>query len=71
METLIVTPKNKQAIPFLKHLLANLTDVKSVEVVDIPDNPIAKSISAGLQDVKEIIAGKKKGKHLKELLDED
>ena len=71
METLIVTPKNKQAIPFLKHLLANLSDVKSVEVVDMPDNHVAKSISAGLHDVKEIIAGKKKGKHLQQLLNED
>jgi hypothetical protein len=29
--------------------------VKSVEIVDMPDNPIAKSIEAGLKDVKDII----------------
>ncbi len=71
METIIVTPKNKQAIPFLKHLLSNLNDVKSVEVVDAKDNYIAKSIEAGLQEVKEIVSGKRKAKTLKQLLDED
>ncbi len=71
METIIVTPKNKQAIPFLKHLLSNLNDVKSVEVVDAKDNYIAKSIEAGFQEVKEIVSGKRKAKTLKQLLDED
>ena len=34
-------------------------------------NYVKKSIEAGLQDAKDIITGKKKGKTLKQLLDED
>ncbi len=71
METIIITPRNKQAIPFLKHLLTNLNDVKSVEVVSKEDSYVAKSIEAGLKEVKDIVSGKKKAKTLKQLLDED
>lgn len=71
METIIVTPKNKEAIPFLKHLLTSLDDVKSVEVVGATSNRVAKSIKDGLKDVNDILSGKRKPKTLKQLLDED
>lgn len=71
METIIVTPKNRKAIPFLKHLLSSLDDVDRVEVVNLPQNKIEKSIEAGLKDLQDIISGKKTGKSLKQLLDED
>ena len=71
METIIIQPKNKEAIPFLKHLLTNLSDVASVKVVTIPDSNVAKSIDSGLKEAKDIIAGKKSGKTLKQLLSED
>jgi hypothetical protein len=70
MDTLVVRPKNKESIPFLKQLLKNLNIVESVEVVKSNDNRTHKSIEAGLNDVKEIVAGKKKGKSLRQLLDE-
>jgi len=71
METIIIKPKHKNSIPFLKHLLKNLSDVESIEVIKVPKTNITKSIESGLNDVKDIISGKKKGKTLKELLDED
>jgi hypothetical protein len=71
METIIVTPKNKIAIPFLKHLLSTLEDVAKVEVVNQPQNKTEKNIEAGLKDLQDIISGNKSGKSLKELLDED
>ena len=71
METIIVTPKNKKAIPFLKHLLTNLNDVEKVEVVNLPNDKTEESIKAGLQDLKDIISGKVKGKSLKQLLNDD
>lgn len=71
MDTIIVTPKNKQAIPFLKHLLASLDDVKSIKVVKATNSRVAKSIESGLNDVKDIVDGKKSSKTLKQLLDED
>ena len=71
METIIIKPKNKEAIPFLKHLLSNLSDVASVKVVNNSGSHIAKSIDSGLKDAKDIISGKKHGKTLKQLLSED
>ena len=71
MDALIVKPKNKESIPFLKQLLKNLNIVESVEVVKSPDSRIKKSIESGLKDVNDIVAGKKKGKTLKQLLKED
>ena len=71
METIIIKPKNKEAIPFLKHLLTNLSDVASIKVVTIPGSNVAKSIDSGLKDAKDIISGKKRGKTLKQLLSED
>lgn len=71
METIIVTPKNKKAIPFLKHLLSSLDDVDKVEVINLSHNKTEKSIEAGLKDLQDIILGKKNGKPLKQLLDED
>ena len=70
METIIIKPKSKQSIPFLKQLLSSLNEVKSVEVVDWDNSKIAKSIDSGLKDVKEILSGKKKAKTLRQLLDE-
>lgn len=71
MEIILVKPKNKKATAFLKHLLSNLSDVKSVEVVDFESSQIAKNIDKGLKDVKLIISGKKKAKTLNQLLSED
>ncbi len=71
METIIIKPKNKKSLSFLKHLLTSLSDVESIEIVEFPENRVAKSISSGLKDVKEILSGKKKGKSLKQLLNED
>jgi len=71
MDAIIVTPKNKNSIPFLKHLLSNLSDVEKVEVVSLPPNKTEESIQAGLQDLKDIISGKTKGKSIKQLLNDD
>ena len=71
METIIVTPKNKKAIPFLKHLLSTLDDVDKVEVVNFPHDKTENSIEAGLKDLQDIILGNKTGKPLKQHLNED
>jgi hypothetical protein len=71
MDAIIVTPKNKNSIPFLKHLLTNLSDVEKVEVVSMPQNKTEESIQAGLQDLKDIISGKIQGKSIKQLLNDD
>jgi hypothetical protein len=71
METIIVKPKNKEAIPFLKHLLTNLSDVASIKVVTVPGSNVAKSIDSGLKDAKDMLSGKKQGKTLKQLIGED
>ena len=71
MDTIIIKPKTKESIPFLKHLLSNLSDVASVKVVTVPDNQVIKSIDSGFKDAKDILSGKKRGKTLKQLLDED
>jgi len=51
METIIVTPKNKKAIPFLKRLLSSLDDVDKVEVVKLPQNKAEKSLE-GLAGIR-------------------
>ncbi|HET6558971.1 MAG TPA: hypothetical protein VFG54_16745 [Prolixibacteraceae bacterium] len=66
-----MTPKNKKAIPFLKHLLSTLEDVDRVEVVNLDRDNTEKSIEKGLNDLQDIVAGKKPGKSLKQLLDKD
>jgi hypothetical protein len=33
MESIVITPKNKKAIPFLKRLLKSLSQVKDVKVI--------------------------------------
>ena len=38
METIIIKPKSKESIPFLKHLLQTLSDVESVEVIKTSEN---------------------------------
>lgn len=70
METIIVTPKNKKAIPFLKHLLSTLEDVDRVEVVNLDRGKTEESIEKGLKDLQDIVSGKKTGKSLKQLLEE-
>ena len=70
MDALVVKPKNKESIPFLKQLLKSLNIVESVEVVKFTESRTLRSIESGLKDVKEIVAGKKKGKTLRQLLDE-
>ncbi|MCX6278515.1 MAG: hypothetical protein NT004_10495 [Bacteroidetes bacterium] len=71
METLVIKPKTKQSIPFLKRLLSSLSDVESVQVVSDPKERIVKSIKSGLKESMEIISGKKKGKTIQQLIDED
>ncbi|HAH24390.1 MAG TPA: hypothetical protein DCL77_11665 [Prolixibacteraceae bacterium] len=71
MKSIIVTPKNKKAIPFLKHLLSSLDEVAKVEVVQLPQHKTEKSIEAGLKDLQDILAGNKSGKPLQQLLGED
>lgn len=71
METLVVTPKSKQSIPFLKHLLSSLTDVASVEIRNEPKRAISKNIKSGIKEGKDILSGKLKGKTIKQLIDED
>lgn len=71
MDSIIVTPKNKKSIHFLKHLLSNLNDVEKVEVVNLSHNKTEESINAGLQDLKDIISGKIKRRSLTKLLNDD
>jgi hypothetical protein len=71
MDELVVKPKNKESIPFLKQLLKNLNIVESVKVVKSSDSRTKKSIESGLKDVKDIVSEKKKGKTLNQLLNED
>lgn len=71
MKSIIVTPKNKKAIPFLKHLLNTLDDVDKVEVVNLQKNKTEKGIKQGLKDLQDILSGNKPGKSLNQLLDED
>ena len=68
MDTIIITPKNKKSVPFLKHLLSNLDDVKSVKVVKQPETQLAKNLVKGLHEAKAIASGKMKAKTLDELL---
>ncbi len=68
MDTIIITPKSKKSVPFLKHLLSNLDDVRSVKVVKQPETQLAKNLVKGLREAKAIAAGKTKGKTLDELL---
>lgn len=71
MDVLLIKPKNRESIPFLKQLLKNLNIVESVEVIKTPNSRTGKGIESGLKDVKDIVSGKKKGKSLKQLLSED
>lgn len=59
-----------EAIEMLKGV-KSVTISKTDDSIKASDNYVKKSIEAGLQDAKDIITGKKKGKTLKELLDED
>jgi hypothetical protein len=68
MESIIITPKSKKSIPFLKHLLSSLDDVQSVKVLKQPQSRIAKNFEIGLKEAKSIADGRKKGKSLKSLL---
>ena len=44
---------------------------KTVDSDKVSDNYVKNSIEAGLEEAKDIITGKKKGKTLKELIDVD
>lgn len=47
MEAIVIRPKNKRAIVFLKNLLSKLNNVESVEVIDLDENtPNAETIKA-------------------------
>jgi hypothetical protein len=71
METIVITPTNKQAIPFLKHLLSSLKEVEKVKVIKPATTSLEKDLLKGLQQAKEIATGRQKGKTLNELLNED
>ena len=55
----------------MKHLLNSLYEVKSIEVVSATKMQVANEITEGLKDAKDILAGKRIPKSLKQLLDED
>jgi ribosomal protein L23 len=59
-----------EAIEMLRGV-KSVTVSKTNDSVKTSDNYVKKSIETGLQDAKDIITGKKKGKTLKQLLDED
>ena len=59
-----------EAIEMLKGVKSVIV-TKTNDSVKTSDNYIKKSIEEGLEEAKDIITGKKKGKTLKELLDED
>jgi len=71
MDVIVIKPRSKSSLTFLKQLLNKLSDVESIEVVSTKDSKAIESLKSGLEDVKEIIAGKKKGTTLKQILDED
>lgn len=56
MDSIIITPKNKKSISFLKHLLSNLNEVEKVEVVNLSHSKTEESINAGVMDLKDIIS---------------
>ncbi len=71
MDIILIKPKNKSSIPFLKELLKKLSDVTSIEVISEKDNRVIEMLKDGLKETKDIIDGKKKPTTLKQLLDED
>ena len=73
METFIIkieanTSASKNLITFLRDLAKGNKDIKVIEGEKLHT---AQSILSGLEDVKKILSGKKKGKTLDELLDEN
>ena len=65
METIIIKPKNKNSIAFLKHLLQGLNDVESFEIVKTPDTRkkvIAKTNKEPKDELLESIHEAKTGK---------
>jgi hypothetical protein len=47
MKTLVITPKSKQSVVFLKKLLSKLSDVKSIEEVEVKKEVSFARLSEG------------------------
>jgi hypothetical protein len=60
METIVIKPKNKQAIAFLKLLLSNLKEIATFEVINTTEKKQIKNIpnSETVKTIKEIKKGK-------------
>jgi hypothetical protein len=69
--TLLIKAKSKKADAYLKHLKALLDNFEDLEVQNISESKAEKLIASGAKDLKKILAGKTKGKLLKDLLNED
>ena len=73
MDTIIITPRSKESISFLKELLNKLSDVKHVEVVSSDVDKKAKlykDIDSGLKEVKSTLEGKTQVKSFEQFLNE-
>ena len=55
METIIIKPKNKNSIAFLKHLLQGLNDVESFEIVNIPGTRKKVKAKTGKEPKNELL----------------
>ena len=73
MDTIVITPRSQEAIPFLKELLKKLSDVKHVEVVSSgisKKTKLYKDIDSGLKEVKKVLDGKTKAKSFEQFFNE-
>ena len=73
MDTIVITPRSKKDIPFLKDLLSRLSDVKHIEVVPSSTankNKLHDDIDLGLKEIKEILEGKKQTKSFEQYINE-
>ena len=52
---IIIKPKNKNSIAFLKHLLQGLNDVESFEIVNTPDTKKKVKTKTGKQPKNELL----------------
>ena len=73
METIVITPRSQESIPFLRELLTKLSDVKHVEVIPSKTQKrtkLNKDIDSGLKEIRDILDGKKQVKSFEQFLDE-
>jgi len=61
----------KNAIVLVPFPFDDISDTKVRPTLCLPKNKTEESIQAGLQDLKDIISGKIKGKSIKQLLNDD